>query len=298
VEKADENVTTIDPLTVSGTPQIARLSNTDPLPGVNLIYALSPRQNLRFGYSRTVSRPDFRELSPFDFTNVAGGFTVIGNPNLKRATIDNVDVRWEYFPAADQLVAFSYFYKLFDDPIETTIQATASLRQSFLNADAARNQGIEAEFRRGLRFLHPKLAGLVVAGNVTLVKSNVEIPPEQLSVLTSQSRAMMGQSRYIVNASVEWLKPSWRSNFRFYSNIVARRITDVGTIRLPDIYQERNALLDFVYQFNLQETGKWQMRFSAENLGDNQYRFTQGNSVTRRYNLGRTFTIGTSYTFF
>jgi hypothetical protein len=64
---------------------------------------------------------------------------------------------------------------------------------------------------------------------------------------------MMGQSRVVYNVITEWLKPRWRSNARFYVNHVSRRITDVGAIGLPDVYQEGNTFLDFVYQYNISE---------------------------------------------
>ncbi|HBY58649.1 MAG TPA: TonB-dependent receptor, partial [Solibacterales bacterium] len=83
IEDAFQRVTTIDPLVPGAVPVVSTLANRDPLPGISLIYALSPRQNLRVAYGRTVSRPDFRELSPFEFLNVLGGFTAAGNPNLR-----------------------------------------------------------------------------------------------------------------------------------------------------------------------------------------------------------------------
>jgi outer membrane receptor protein involved in Fe transport len=298
VERANQNVVTIDPFSVGRAPIQALLQNTDPLPGVNLIYALRPTQNLRFGYSRTLSRPDFRELSPFDFTNVQGGFTAVGNPNLRRSRIDNFDARWEWFPSATEIVAVSYFYKIFDDPIETTIQPTAALRQTYINADGARNQGIELEYRKNLGAYLPALRTLTLGSNFTWVDSQIQLTPEQQGILTSRSRPMAGQSRYIFNGNLEWAKPSLRSKARFYANYVSRRLTDVGALGLPDIYQEANAVLDFVYEYSLSESGKWTMRFNAENLTDNYYNFTQGSQPFRNYRVGRTFTIGTSYTFF
>jgi outer membrane receptor protein involved in Fe transport len=298
IEDSTQNVVTRDPLTTTGAPIIANLKNTDPLPGVNVIYAIRPKQNLRFGYSRTVSRPDFRELSPFDFTNVSGGFTVIGNPLLKRARIDNFDVRWELFPAADQIIALSYFFKRFDSPIETTIQPTAALRQTFLNADSAQNQGLEAEFRKNMAFANKKLKDFTLGANFTLVDSQIKIPADQAGILTSINRPMAGQSRYIFNGNVEYNQPKIRSSARFYANYVSRRISDVGSLGLPDIYQEANVILDFVYQYNFTESGKWSMRFNAENLSNNDYRFTQGTAPSRNYRIGRTFSIGTSYTIF
>ncbi len=298
VEDADINVTTIDPLIPGARPVAASLINRDPLPAINVIYALSGRQNLRFAYSKTVSRPDFRELSPFDFSNVLGGFNMVGNPNLKRAKIDNLDARWEWFLGGNQVIAASYFVKRFDDPIESTIEIAQELRQTFVNADSARNHGVELELRQGLGGLSRKLREFAVQGNVTVVDSNVKIPAALAVVLTSKQRAMAGQSRFIFNVITEWARPRWRSGAKFYVNSVSRRITDLGTIGLPDIYQERTTMLDAVYQFGIREAGKWSVRFSAENLGDTQYRWTQGGMLQRLYQLGRTFTVGTSYAIF
>jgi outer membrane receptor protein involved in Fe transport len=299
IEDASINVRTVDPRVPGAVPSVATLNNRDPLPGVNVIYSLTSRQNLRLGYGRTLARPDFRELSPFEFLNVLGGFTVTGNPNLRRSTIDNYDARWEWYPGGDQLVALSYFFKDFADPIEVTLQpTTGDLRESFLNASRARNQGLEVEFRKNLRFLTPKLSQFAVHTNFTLVDSNVELPEEQVILLTSKQRPLMGQSRYIYNLVAEFVRPQWRSSARFYLNSVSRRISDVGAVGLADIYQERNTFLDFVWQYDIREAGKWSLRFSAENLGDNHYRWTQGGLLQRSYRIGRTYSIGTSFAVF
>jgi outer membrane receptor protein involved in Fe transport len=226
-----------------------------------------------------------------------GGYSTVGNPNLVRSKIDNFDVRWEWFMGGSQVFAVSYFFKRFDDPIEVSIQATADIRQSFLNADSARNQGLELEWRKSLRFLSPKLAQFSVGANFTVVDSDVTLPQGQLN-LTSKRRPLVGQSRYIVNGQVEWNRPQWRSSSRFYANSVSRRITDVGTFGLPDIYQERNTFLDFVYQYDIRENGRWNLRFSAENLADNNYLWTQAGITQRNFKLGRTFTVGTSISIF
>lgn len=298
IESADIAVTTVDNQIPNAKPQLANLKNTDPSPGVNLIYALTAKQNLRFSYSRTLSRPDFRELSPFDFNNVLGGFVSTGNPLLQRATIANYDARWEAFLGGNQVIAASFFYKDFTSPIEQIVLPSNDLRQTFVNAKGARNYGLELEYRQGLMRVHPKLRDFGVSSNFTFVDSNIEIRPEDAGVVTSQSRPLLGQSRYIFNVIGEWRKPKWRSDARFYANYVSRRISDVGTFRLPDIYQEANTFLDFVYNYSFTEKGKWSLRFEAENLADNQYRWTQGGILQRAYNLGRTYQVGVRYAIF
>ncbi|MFN0106148.1 MAG: TonB-dependent receptor domain-containing protein [Bryobacteraceae bacterium] len=298
VEKADMNVVTVDNLVPNARPATAQLRNTDPTPGVNVIYQLDPRQNLRFSYSRTVSRPDFRELSPFDFNNVLGGFVVQGNPNLLRAIVNNYDARWESFLGGNQIIAVSFFVKNFTNPIEQTILPSNDLRQTFVNAAGAKNFGLEFEFRKNLGSIYRRLKDFSFTSNFTFVDSNIDIKPENTGVVTSQSRPLLGQSRYIFNAIGEWRRPAWHSQARFYSNYVSRRISGVGTFQLPDIYQEGNTLLDFVYQYSFKENGKWALRFDAENLADNKYRWTQADLLQRQYQTGRTFQVGLSYSFF
>lgn len=298
VESADMNVLTLDNRVPNATPTNASLQNTDPTPGVNIIYALSPRQNVRVSYSRTLSRPDFRELSPFDFNNTLGGFVVQGNPSLRRASIQNTDVRWEMFPGGNQILAASFFIKSFADPIEQTILPSNDLRQTFVNAAGALNYGVELEFRRSLGGFTRKLRDFAVSSNFTFVDSNIDINPNDALLLTSKSRPLVGQSRYIANAILEWQKPRLRSVARFYANYVSRRISDVGTFRLPDIYQEANTFLDAVYEYSFDERGKWRLRLEAENLANNEYRWTQGDFLQRSYQLGRNFQLGVSYSFF
>jgi outer membrane receptor protein involved in Fe transport len=227
---------------------------------------------------------------------VLGGFNTVGNPDLKRAKIDNYDLRWEWFLGGNQVIAASYFYKDFTDPIEVTIQPTTDLRQSFINAAGARNHGIELELRRDLGFIHHSLDAFSVQTNFTFVDSNIVIPDDLALLLTTKERPLVGQSRYIYNIIAEWNKPNWRSSARFYVNSVSRRITDVGTFDLPDIYQERNTFLDFVYQYTVGE--RWNIRFTAENLTDNNYLWTQADIIQRSFRVGRTFTIGTSFSLF
>ncbi len=298
VEDSEQNVVTFDNRVPNATPVVAGLKNTDPAPAANAIYALTAKQNLRFSYSRTLSRPDFRELSPFDFNNVLGGFVVAGNPNLKRAVVNNFDARWEWFTGGNQVIAASVFAKKFTDPIEQTIVPSNDLRQTFVNAQGARNVGFELEFRRSLATFNPKLRQFSVSANFTFVDSNIQIKPADATIVTSQSRPLLGQSRYIVNGVFQWQRPQWRSDAKFYANRVSRRVSDVGTFGVPDIYQEGNLFLDAVYQFAFDEKKKWLVRFEAENLGNNDYRWTQGGIIQRDYRLGRTFQVGLTYSFF
>ena len=298
IEDANQNVLTVDNRIPGSVPVRAALQNRDPVPAVNLIYAFSQKQNFRASYSRTLSRPDFRELSPFDFNNVLGGFVTVGNANLQRASINNYDVRWEMFPGGNQLIAASFFLKNFNSPIESTILPSNDLRQSFINAKGARNLGIELEVRQDLAPLWSALKEFSLSSNFTFVDSNIKIKPEDAAILTSQSRPLLGQSRIVYNGAIQWARPRWHSDARLFAGYVSRRITDVGTFNLPDIYQEATPNIDFVYQYTRGERGQWVYRVEGENLTNTDFRWTQGQFTQRQYVLGRTFQVGLTYTFF
>lgn len=78
LEVSDQNVTTFNPLTAEAAPLIADLETTDLLPSLNLTYRATEQMNLRLAASRTLTRPDLREMAPFEFTDFIGGRTIFG----------------------------------------------------------------------------------------------------------------------------------------------------------------------------------------------------------------------------
>ena len=299
VEDMDQDVTTFNQFLPATGREPAPFEATNLLPAVNVIYSLTPKQNLRFGYSQTVSRPDFRELARFGFLNVVGGLQTIGNPELEQTDISNYDFRWEYFPGGNQLLAASFFYKNFQRPIEQTMIAAVALLRTYSNARAARNYGLELEFRRGLNFLSPRLREFAVSSNFTVVDSNIDLENVgQQVVLTSLVRPMQGQSRYVANVIGEWARPKARSTARYYLNYFSSRITDVGAFGLPDVVQDGLATMDFVYEFVLKGDDRWKLRFAAENLSNARWRLTQGGETFLGYREGRTISVGTSFRVF
>ncbi|MBI3950753.1 MAG: TonB-dependent receptor [Acidobacteria bacterium] len=100
VERSDQQVVTFNLFSRQLNPIVASQDKTDVMPSIGVVYGLSSNMNLRFGYSQPVARPQFRELSPFEFTDVTGGPSAVGNPDLVRTSIRNVDARWEWFVSA------------------------------------------------------------------------------------------------------------------------------------------------------------------------------------------------------
>jgi outer membrane receptor protein involved in Fe transport len=282
IERFDQEVNTFDLFDLDGTVITANLENTDVFPAANLVLGLTPDQNLRVSFSQTVNRPEFRELAPFEFTDIVGGRAVVGNAGLKRALIQNVDVRWEMFPGGDEVLAASFFYKHFNDPIERIVEPTAQLRTSFTNADSARNVGLELEARR-------RFAGqFMIGANYTFVDSKIALSGAATEVQTSLERALAGQSKNLFNVVFEAGSGAPVTGRLLY-NFFGARISDVGSLGLPDIFEDSRGTLDVVL------SGRWRalnLRFSAENLTDEAYTFTQGDRLQREYKLGRSFSLG------
>ena len=148
----------------------------DVLPSANFTYSLTDKINLRASYYRTLARPEFRELaisSYYDYELLA---LQQGNPNLKRALIDNADVRFEFYPSAGQILSVSGFYKKFDNAIESLNSDAGSTRIiTYFNSDKATVYGVEFEARKSLDFIvdNDFMKNTTAYANLALIKSNV-----------------------------------------------------------------------------------------------------------------------------
>ena len=291
VERFDQEVITHDPFGLFEERIAANLKNTDVFPGVNFVYSLRPNTNLRFGYSQTVNRPEFRELAAFEFTDVVGNRAIQGNPELKRSLIQNFDVRLEAFTGGRGVLAGSVFFKRFADPIERVISSGAQPLQTFENAERARNLGVELE--AGRQFSRNVYASL----NYTFVDSTITLTDEAINVQTSRVRPLAGQSKNLFNAIGEVSLGGFQG--RVLYNFFGDRITDVGAFGAPDIVEQGRGSVDVVLQQRLRGVA---LRLALENLTDERFLFTQGvdalQEEQRRFKLGRVITFSLGYSFF
>lgn len=299
VEKSEQRVITFEPFRAEVIPVLADLEDTDVLPSFGAAYALkNGSMSLRAGYSKTVARPQFRELSPFEFTDVTGGRSAVGNPDIKRTLITNYDVRWEWFFAPTELVAFSVFHKDLEDPIEVVVEAQTQLRTSFRNADKARNTGVEIETRKNLGALWSGFQNLSTNLNYTYVRSRVIIGEQDRSLITNTERALVGQAGNIFNLALNYEIPRYNVEARALFNYTGDRISDVGALGLPDIIEHAYPHLDLLLARRFGGENKWRAEFTIENLLDRQIDYRLDNQAFRVYRTGRTFSFGVSYTIF
>ena len=86
-EKNDQAVTTFSLSNPDAPPVQAGENATSTLPSAAFTWAYSDDAQLRASYAKTLSRPDFRELSPAPYLDPLLDVQVIGNPDLVSAGI-------------------------------------------------------------------------------------------------------------------------------------------------------------------------------------------------------------------
>lgn len=197
------------------------------LPSLNLTYRFTEKTSLRAGYGITVNRPELRELAPFSIYLFDWSRSQFGNPNLVTCTIHNAEARFEFYPELNEILTIGGFYKYFVNPIEQTIAISTQYNFTFQNATSAYSTGIEAEVRKGLDFISPKLRNVSVMFNGALIYSRVSLA-EKGQVT---NRPMQGQSPYVVNAGLFYNneESGWQINVLY--NVFGPRIFAVGLER-------------------------------------------------------------------
>lgn len=277
------------------------------LPSINAGYNLTDRSLVRAAYSRTVNRPEFRELAPFLYYQFEYEAAIIGSPDLKTAFIDNVDLRWEMYPNPGELVSIGGFYKKFKDPIETYLSITTENPQLFYgNAPEATSWGIEFEFRKSLASLAVSklLRNTSVNLNAAYIESNVDVG----TVATNQfqNRPLQGQSPYIVNLGLYYNDEEAGFSVNAAYNIFGPRIFSVGDKIFPSWWELPRQSVDF------QIAKTWNKRFETkvniQNLLNATYRIYQDNNndneikideeaLIQRFQVGTQFSVGLAWKF-
>ncbi len=277
--------------------QLTSVARTDLAPSLNLIYSVGENVKVRAAASKTVDRPEFRELAPFQFTEATSLRQVFGNQDLVPADIVSADLRVDYFPSPGEILSVGVFMKEMTNPIEQVFISAASTAYSFQNADDATVLGIELDARLRLARLSEWLEEFSLSANYSWIDSEVNVRPEGIFQPTNAKRALEGQAAYVLNAGLNYTRGAAEAGVFF--NRFGERITAAGGSGLPDIFEQPRNALDATVGFPLM--GGVTAKFKATNLLDAEYRFEQEANgivqVQRLYSAGRTFSVGLSWEF-
>ena len=307
-ETTEFEVETSDP-----SDSVGVIDELDFLPSLNAVYALSDKSNLRIAGSRTLARPNMREVAPFSSFDFIGGFIYVGNPQLGRSTVWNIDARYELFPRAGEVIAASVFYKQFNDPIQQRITPNiggSTNEISFVNVDQGVLYGLELELRKSLDFISsPFFERLKLGVNFTYTQSAVDLEEAERTARQSvnsnieDTRPFQAQSPYIVNANIDYLDAENDFEVTLYMNMFGRRLFANGNGGIPDIYEIYGSnnipTPDLRLIVSKRILNNFNIGFRAENILNYQIErnveFNGNYSVQERFNPGRTFTLSLNY---
>jgi outer membrane receptor protein involved in Fe transport len=222
----------------------------DLLPSGNFKFELNEKENLRFSVSQTVSRPEFREVSNFAFYDFVRNAQVVGNPNLTKGKVNNLDLRYEKYFSAEENLSTTIFYKNFINPIEQIVangSSPSNLILTYSNPESANSYGLEFEYRKKLS------KNLLIYSNLSLIGSQVGGE--------FNSRPLQGQSPYIINTGFFYNLNKISVSLLY--NKIGERISAVGFNGYSDIYENGRDLLDGTVQF---KTKKMEFKLSLTDL--------------------------------
>lgn len=293
------------------------------LPAITATYTFGDNWQLRAAASKTINRPQFRELTPSIFVNTDTDDRFVGNPFLTNSESFNLDARLEYYFGPAQFITIGGFYKDLTNPIEEFIfnGLGESNATSFINAPSAELFGLEVEFERkfdiptDLPVLDKAIGGqrFVVRSNYTFTDSSVSadgivniVPPTvdpargvtpvqiQAAGLYTDGRKLQGQSDHLVNIQVGVEHDAGWDAFLLlnYSSERIRAVEDLSN-GLPSIKEQLPLSLDFVANIPFElRGGDYEFGFKLQNILDERYEATQtlGDTsiILDDYNIGIT----------
>jgi outer membrane receptor for ferrienterochelin and colicin len=200
------------------------------LPFANLSYDVTEKSLVRLAYSKTINRPVFREIAPFNYYDFNRTANFFGNPDLNIADIHNVDLRFEHYPTPNEMVSFGVFYKYFKNQIEQQLVAGSNLIYTFANGESATSYGAEVELRKSLEGLTGSgfVNKLNAVFNATWIESKVKLTGEFDN--QELERPMQGQSPYVINAGLNYVDQEHTFQVNLAYNVFGKRIFAVGDL--------------------------------------------------------------------
>ncbi len=211
----------------------------DLLPSLNLSYN-EEKSKYRFSMSKTLARPEFREVANFAYYDFVRNAQLLGNSNLKKSDIYNVDLKWEYYPSNKESVFISAFGKNFVNPIEQIVadgSVPSNLLLTYTNPNQAILYGLELEVRKKINDWFDFYS------NTSIMNSNVNV--------NGRSRQLQGQSNYVINGGINVHKNNNTLNISY--NRVGERISAVGFQGYPDIFENARDVMDIVFLHKLKK---------------------------------------------
>ena len=283
------------------------IKKTDWLPAATLIYSITPKLNARASYSKTLARPDFRELSQSKYYNVDDRVWVINAFEIEQSRIHNYDVRVEWYPKPGEVLSVSYFHKKFVKPVEMVVRMLSD-QQNFemynINLDNSTAKGFEFNWRKGLGFISPALSDLYFTGNYTWMEANVKYNQEKFlnpNIENSnpdfyRDRPLQGLSPYTLNLGLAYEGNIIGAAVNYNRN--GRKLVYAGEETKYDQYENSRDILDLQFSTRLMKNQRLELKLNISDIFNQDiivYRNTRIEEYTAENPNPETGTGGTFY---
>ena len=222
----------------------------DLLPSLNLTYSATEKTKWRTSLSKTLARPEFREVANFAYYDFVRNAQLLGNKDLEKSDIYNIDFKWELYPKAGEIFSVGVFGKKFIKPIEQIVadgSVPSNLALTYTNPPSALVYGLEMEFRKAIN------SWLDLYSNMALIQSEVEVQ--------GVKRQLQGQSNYALNGGLNFHKGNNTINLTY--NRVGDRIASVGFQGYPDIFENSRDVIDIVF---LRKFNKGEVKLAVSDI--------------------------------
>lgn len=279
-------------------------------------------QQVRLHGSRTIARPQFRELLFQRYFDPESNREYLGNPLLQDSRFTNAEVRYENYFSSGQRFSLAAFHKRIDDPIEAyTYFPQSTPETSFANAPAATLQGVEAEVQKhfGLHGLRNELLSqrrVVLVGNYTFTDSRIDVGADDTTQIFGSGETtkpaslyfvdgarLTGQSKHLVNLQLGLERPDGLSQQTILLSWASDRVTSrSSSASWPDIRESPGLRVDVVLRQGLNWFGQdLELKLEGRNLLGRGYREFQrngGNVVYyNRHDVGTSYAASLSLSF-
>lgn len=230
--------------------QVGEQSYWDWLPSASLKWTPTKKMNVRLSYYRSINRPGFYEIVPYQI--MGEEYQEKGNPNLKRARIDNIDLRWEWFPSATEQVLAGVFYKYLQDPIEQVFVAADGKLGS--GADAyympdnlgnAKNYGFEIDVVKYIRHFGIKANYTYTHSRITTSKREYKEGSAEYKTGVTQSRPLVNQAPHTANLSLLYKDTNYGWNAQLAASYTGTKLALVSPFKDADQWDKAMFGLDF-----------------------------------------------------
>ena len=293
--------------------QTGEQSYWDYLPSASLKWTPTKKMNIRLSYYRSINRPGFYEIVPYQI--MGEEYQEKGNPNLKRARIDNIDLRWEWFPSKTEQILAGVFYKYLKDPIEQVFVTSdgkigAGTDAYYMpdNLGNAKNMGFEIDVIKYIRHFGIKANYTYTYSKITTSKREYKEGSAEYKSGVTQSRPLVNQAPHTANISLLYKDTENGWNAQLASSFTGAKLALVSPFKDAD--QWDNAMFGIDLSAEKQFKNGFSIFFKANNLLDAkrerylktvnesnlQYADQKSNkTIIGTYKYGRTFLLGVRY---